>query len=69
LSVKAIPVSAKLVFGLVMVNVREVVPFNGICAAPKALVMDGGVATVKLAVAVLPVPPFVEVTFPVVLVY
>jgi hypothetical protein len=51
-----------------MVNVSEVVPFNGMLAAPKTLVMLGGVATVKLAVAVLPVPPFVEVTFPVVLV-
>jgi hypothetical protein len=30
--------------------------------------MVGGVATVKLVVAVLPVPPFVDVTFPVVLV-
>ena len=38
-------------------------------AAPNALVIDGGVATVKLAEAVLPVPPLVEVTFPVVLVY
>jgi hypothetical protein len=37
-------------------------------AAPNALAMDGGVATVKLAVAVLPVPPLVDVTFPVVLV-
>ena len=37
-------------------------------AAPNALVIVGGVATVKLAEAVLPVPPFVEVTFPVVLV-
>lgn len=52
-----------------MVNVSEVVPFKGICAAPNALVIDGGVATVKLAEAVLPVPPFVEVTAPVVLVY
>src|SRR5438270_1467116 len=52
-----------------MVNVSEVVPFEGSCAAPKALVMEAGVATVKLAEAVLPVPPFVEVTLPVVLVY
>src|SRR5689334_17577396 len=37
-------------------------------AAPKALVMDGGAATVRFAVAVLPVPPLVEVTAPVVLV-
>ncbi len=56
-------------FGFWMVNVSEVVPFNGMLAAPNALVIDGGVATVKLAEAVLPVPPLVEVTFPVVLVY
>jgi len=69
LSVKAIPVRARLVFGFWMVNVSEVVPFNGMLAAPKALAMDGGEATVKLAVAVFPVPPLVEVTLPVVLVY
>jgi hypothetical protein len=68
LSVKAIPVRARLVLGFWMVNVSEVVPFNGMLAAPKALVIEGGVATVKLAEAVLPVPPLVEVTFPVVLV-
>jgi hypothetical protein len=68
LSVKAIPVRARLVFGLVILKVSEVVPFSGICAAPNALVIAGGVATVRLAEAVLPVPPFVEVTFPVVFV-
>src|SRR6476646_9977546 len=68
-SVNAMPVSARVVFGLLMVNVSEVVPFSGMLAAPKAFVMLGGVATVRFAVAVFPVPPFVEVTFPVVLVY
>src|SRR6478736_1788852 len=52
-----------------MVNVSDVVPFSGMLAAPKALVIDGGEATVKLAEAVLPVPPLVEVTLPVVFVY
>src|SRR5579885_3616372 len=52
-----------------MANVRDVVPFSGIAAAPNAFVIEGGEATVKLAVAVLPVPPFVEVTLPVVFVY
>src|SRR5689334_1461971 len=69
LSVNAMPLSATPVFGLLMVNVSDVVPFNGMLAAPNALVIDGGEATVRLAEAVLPVPPFVEVTFPVVLVY
>jgi len=69
LSVNAKPESATLVFGLVMLKVSEVVPFSGMLAAPNALLIDGGEATVRLAVAVLPVPPLVEVTAPVVLVY
>ena len=69
LSLKATPVRARLVLGFWMVNVSEVVPFNGMLAAPNALVIDGGEATVKLAEAVLPVPPLVEVTLPVVFVY
>jgi hypothetical protein len=48
-----------------MLNVRVVVPFNGIVDAPKAFTIVGGVATVSGAVAVLPVPPFVEETAPV----
>ena len=51
------------------VNDSVVVPFNGIVAAPNAFVIVGGLATDKLAVAVLPVPPFVEVTLPVVFEY
>jgi hypothetical protein len=68
LSVKATPFSVKFVLGLLMLKLSEVVPFSGICAAPKALVIAGGVATVRFADAVLPAPPLVEVTFPVVLV-
>jgi hypothetical protein len=51
------------------VNVNEVVPFNGMLAAPNALAIDGGEATVRSALAVLPVPPLVELTAPLVLVY
>ena len=65
LSVNAIPL-AELVFGLLIVKVRLVVPFNGIVAAPNALVMDTGLATLRFAVAVFPVPPLVELTAPVV---
>src|SRR6202045_3774575 len=68
LSVKATPLSATLVFGFVMVKLSEVVPFSGICAAPKDLVIVGAAATVRFAEAVLPVSPLVEATFPVVLV-
>lgn len=69
LSVNAMPLSATFVFGLVMLNVSDVVPFTGMLAAPKVLAMAGGEATVRFAVAVLPVPPLVEVTAPVVFVY
>jgi hypothetical protein len=69
LSVNAIPVRERFVFGLLMVNVRLVVPFKGTEAAPKTFVIDGGEATVRPALAVLPVPPLVEVTAPLVLVY
>ncbi len=68
LSVKAMPVKVTPVLGLLMLKVSEVVPFNGICDAPNTLVMLGGLATVRFADAEFPVPPFVEVTFPVVLV-
>lgn len=59
--------------GLVSVNVRLVVPPTGMLAAPNALLMLGGVPTVSVAVAWLPVVPVgggvVEVTLPVVLVW
>jgi len=69
LSVNAMPVSEVVVFGLLMVKLSEVLPFTGMEAAPNDLVIVGGVATLRFAVAVLPVPPLVEVTLPVVLVY
>jgi len=68
LSVNASPVRARPMLGLVTLNVSEVAPLIGMVGAPKALVMDGGVATVRLAEAVLPVPPLVALTAPVVLV-
>src|SRR5579859_5088589 len=67
-SLNATPVSASEVFGLLMVKLIEVEAFSRMLAAPNALVMVGGVATAKLAEAVLPVPPLVELTLPVVLV-
>jgi hypothetical protein len=69
LSVKPIPVS-EITFaaGLVILKVSEVVPSKGMLAAPNTLVMVGGVATVRFAEAVLPVPPLVDVTLAVVLV-
>lgn len=58
------PVSATVAFALLIVNVSGVLPFSGIALAPNALEIDGGEATVKIAEAVLPVPPFVELTGP-----
>jgi hypothetical protein len=68
-SLKAIPVSATvLAAGFVMVKVTVVVPFNGMLAAPNALLMVGGATTVRVAVLlVVPVPPSVEVIVLVVL--
>ena len=65
-SVKPTPVISN-VFELVIVNVSEVVAPIGIVAAPNALVIVGGEATDMLALAVLPVPPLVDVTAPVTL--
>jgi len=67
-SVNATPVRPIPLFGFVIVKVSDVVAFTGIEATPNALVIDGGEATVIVAVAVLPVPPFVDVTLPVVFV-
>jgi hypothetical protein len=67
-SLTATPASATvLAAGLVMVMVMVEVPFTGMLVEPKALVMVGGATTVKTALAVKPVPSFVELTVPVVL--
>src|SRR5947209_18213922 len=67
-SVKATPVSGStFAAGLVMVNVSEVVAFSAMDEGVKTFAIDGGASTLMLAVAVPPVPPSVEVTFPVVL--
>jgi hypothetical protein len=67
-SVKEIPVRATPLFGFVMLNVSEVEVPSGIAAAPKVWVIEGGLATYRLAVLLAaPVPPLVEVIAPVVL--
>src|SRR5215469_3935314 len=68
-SVNPTPVNVTLEFGLVMVNCSDVVPFCGMVFGLNALAMLGGLATVRFAVAVFPVPPLVELTAPDVLVY
>ena len=70
-SLKATPFSETvLAAGLVMVKVTVVVPFNGMLAAPNALPIVGGATTASVAVLlVVPVPPFVELTAPVVLLF
>jgi hypothetical protein len=61
-SLKAIPLKDAVVFGLLMLNVSDVLPFNGMLAAPKTVLKVGGPTTVKLAFDVLPLPPSIEVT-------
>src|SRR5438034_1192415 len=62
LSVKPTPVSVVDVFAFVMVNVREAVPLIGMRAAPNALLIAGGNATVMLADALPPIPASVDDT-------
>src|SRR5207302_6111905 len=49
-------------------NVSEVVAFRAMLLGLNTFAIDGGASTLRLAVAVPPVPPSVEVTLPVVLV-
>jgi hypothetical protein len=68
-SVKATPVSeTAFAAGFVIVKVSDVVAFRAIVDGVNTLAIDGGATTLMLAVAVPPVPPSVDVTFPVVLV-
>jgi len=68
LSVNATPLRATVELVFVIVKVRLVFPPTGIEAAPNDLDRLGAVATVKVAVLlVVPVPPLVDVTAPVVL--
>jgi len=66
-SVNATPVKTVLVFGFVIVKPRVVTPLSGILTAPKDFVIEGALKTVNVSFAALPVPPFVDVTLPVVL--
>jgi len=63
-SLKATPVRspAAVVFGLLMVKVAVVVPFSGMLPAPKPLLIVAGATTVTVALAVLLLPPSVELT-------
>jgi hypothetical protein len=60
-SVNAIPVSGETL-GLVIVNVKLVVPPCGMLDTPNASAMEGGPTTVSTAVDVLPAPPLADVT-------
>ena len=65
-SVNATPVNATDALALVIVKLSDVELASPIEAAPNDLLIDGGVATERFADAVLPVPPFVDETVPVV---
>ena len=69
-SVNATPVSATVVLGLVIVKVSDDVALTRIDEGVKRLVISGGdtTPTSSVALAVLPVPPLVEVTAEVLLV-
>jgi len=60
LSANVIPLSVSFVLGLLTANERLVVPFSGIVAAPKLLVIAGGLMTVSTAVEVFPFPASLE---------
>src|SRR5262249_60741658 len=67
-SVNPTPVSATVVFGLVIVNDSVVVWLSGTVAAPNAFDIVGAASTVRVAVLlVAPVPVSVALTAPVVL--
>jgi len=67
-SLTASPVrAAVLPAGLVMVSVRVEGVLIGTLAGENAFVIVGGFSTFNVADAVVPVPPFAELTFPVVL--
>ena len=65
-SVKVTLESDPLAFGFLSVMVSEVVPFSGTVSAPKLFVIVGGDrlggSIFRGALAVLPVPPLVDVT-------
>ena len=62
-------VNATVAFGLPKVIVNVDVPPTGMLVGTNALVTVGGATTFRFADAVFPVPPFVDVTARVVLVY
>ena len=62
LSLKLIPVKSVVVFGLLIVKVRLVLPLIGIALSVKALLSVGAEITVKESVAALPDPALVAVT-------
>ena len=67
-SLKPTPVRVATLFGLVMENDRVDVLPCAIVFGLNDLLIEGIFTTVKFAVAVFPVPPLLEMTFPVVLV-
>lgn len=61
-SVKEIPVNVTMAFGFVIEKLTLTGWPTGTATAPNVLLRTGGFATNSVAVAVLPGPPFVEVT-------
>src|SRR5262245_41525120 len=61
-SVNATPVSGSAAFGLLSVKLSDVICPTWIDAAPNDFIIVGAEATVRSAIAVLPVPPLLELT-------
>jgi hypothetical protein len=66
-SVNATPLNATVELGLVIVNIKLEFPLGTMVLGLNALLIIGGATTVIDAEAVLPVPPFVALTVPLVL--
>jgi len=62
LSMKATPLNALAVFGLVIVKLKVLLPFNATLVGVKPLLIVGGDTTVMLALETPLMPPSVEVT-------
>jgi hypothetical protein len=66
-SEKPTPLNEAVAFGFAMVKVKPKVELGVVPATPKLSLIEGGKITARVAKAVPPVPPSIEVTAPVVL--
>jgi hypothetical protein len=60
-SLNPTPLRDCVVFALLIVKLKDVVPLSGTLVAPNALIITGAATTVMLAFEVFPVPPSIDV--------